>query len=290
MDIFARVINFSFMIAMPIGLAIYFVRRNKTNWSLFGIGVMTFILSQVGHIPFNFLVLNPLVDRWGPDTQIPIELVAYALLYGLSAGLFEEVTRYLGYKLWIKRERNWESALMYGTGHGGIESILLGGVVLYGFIQAIALRNVDLITVIDPEEVEATRAQLTVYWAAPWHLAVLGAVERLSTIVFHISASVLVLQSFIRKNILWIILAIFWHTLLDAVAVFASQTWNPYITELIILGMGLLSLVIIVILRPPRDKDSDENELEEAKWQIGNELPGKLIPPSEESLEDSRYA
>lgn len=293
MDIFARFLNFTLMIAMPIVLAIYMVHKLKANWSTFGIGVMTFILSQVGHIPFNFLVLNPVVARWGLDPQVLIELIAYALLYGLSAGLFEEITRYLGYRLWLKRERNWESALMYGAGHGGIESILLGGIVLYGFIQAIALRNVDLVTVIDPEEIETTRAQLTAYWAAPWHLAVLGAVERLSTIIFHISASVLVLQSFTRKNILWITLAIFWHTLLDAVAVFASQTWNPYITELIILVLGLLSLGIIVILRPPRDKDSDENELNELDEGIQlleNEIPGKLIPPSEESLEDSRYA
>ena len=290
MDIFARVLNFSLMFAMPIGLAIYLVRRYNTHWSTFGIGVMTFILSQVGHIPFNFLVLNPVVDRWEPDFKVLIELVVYALLYGFSAGLFEEVTRYLGYRFWIKRERNWESALMYGAGHGGIESILLGGIVLYGFIQALALRNVDLVTVIDPEQLETTRAQLTAYWAAPWHLAILGAVERFATILFHLSASVLVLQSFTRKNILWLVLAVFWHAFLDAMAVIASQTWNPYVTEAIILVMGLLSLGIIVKLRPTREEDRDEDGLDEGMQQIDNEIPSKLIPPSEESLEDSRYA
>jgi uncharacterized membrane protein YhfC len=289
MDIIARVLNFTLMFAMPIGLAIYLVRRYKTHWSTFGIGVMTLILSQVGHIPFNLLVLNPVVDQWGLDNQVLMDLVVYGLLYGLSAGLFEEVTRYLGYRLWIKRERNWESAVMYGAGHGGIESIIIGGIVLYGFIQAIALRNVDLVTMIDPEQLETARAQLAAYWAAPWHLAILGAVERFATILFHLSASVLVLQSFTRKNILWIILAVFWHTLLDAVSVIASQTWNPYVTEAIILVMGLLSLGIVLKLKPPRETNREKDELDEGMQLNGNERLSKPIPPSEESLDDSRY-
>ena len=288
MDLFARILNFTLMIAMPFGLAIYLLRRYKTSWSLFGIGVVTFVLSQVGHIPFNHFVLDPLVEGWGLDLQVVAELVLFGLLYGLSAGLFEEVMRFLGYKLWIKQDRNWKSALMFGAGHGGIESILLGGIVLYGFIQAMVLTDVDLLTVVEPEQVEAVRAQLAAYWAVPWHLAILGAVERLSTIIFHLSASILVLQSFSRRNIRWLFLAVAWHTLVNAIAVFASQTWNPYVTEAIILLMGFISLGIILILKPSQDQDQAVEEME-VKLTSKDQVDAEPIPPSEESLEDSRF-
>ena len=123
MNIAARILNFSLMIAMPLGLAVYLSRKLKTEWRLFGVGVLTFILSQVFHIPFNIWLLRPLLQNLGLSLPQPgLQLAVVGLFYGLSAGLFEEITRYLGYRFWIKDERDWESALMYGAGHGGIEA------------------------------------------------------------------------------------------------------------------------------------------------------------------------
>ena len=290
MNIVAHILNFSLMIAMPIGLAVYLVRKIKTEWYLFGIGMATFILSQVFHIPFNQWVLNPLVINLGLNLdQKGAQLVIISILYGLSAGLFEEIARYLGYRFWVKRDRNWKSALMYGAGHGGIESILLGFLVLVSFIQAISLRGVDLATVVDADQVELVRAQIDAYWSTPWHLAILGAVERLATICFHLSATVLVLQAFRRKNITWLALAIFWHTLVDAVAVFASRTWNPYITEGIILVFGILSLGVIYLLKSPSDPVDEGSFILKPDVELP-QLEIQSVMPSEENLEDSRYA
>jgi uncharacterized membrane protein YhfC len=290
MNIAARILNFSLMIAMPFGLAVYLSRKLKTEWRLFGIGAITFILSQVFHLPFNVWLLRPLIEDLGLSiTQGGLQLAAVGLFYGLSAGLFEEITRYLGYRFWIKDERDWKSALMYGAGHGGIEAILLGGLVLFGFIQAITLRGVELSTVVDPDQVEVVRAQLEAYWAAPWHLAILGAVERLAAIVFHLSATVMVLQAVKRKSFLWVLLAVGWHTLLDAVAVYASQTWNPYITEVIILAFGLISLGLILYMRPSSHPGHDDIH---TAYPDSSELGLPEIQPivaSKEDLEDSRY-
>jgi uncharacterized membrane protein YhfC len=289
MDIAARLLNFTLMIAMPLGLAIFLVRRYKAAWSLFGIGTVTFLLSQVGHIPFNYWVLNPLVERWGLDLGRTLDLAVIGLVYGLSAGLFEEITRYIGYRLWIRQDRSWSSALMYGAGHGGIESILLGVLTLYAFIQAVTLRGVDLSRIVEADLVRLAEAQLQAYWAAPWHLAILGAEERLAAIAFHLSAAVLVLQSFTRRNILWLVLAIAWHTLLDGVAVFASRTLNPYVTEAILLGLGLLSLGWIFVLREPAE-ENPETAAASTEPPPGDQAPAvRPVQPSEESLDDSRY-
>jgi len=285
MNIAARILNFSLMIAMPIGLAVYLARQFKVEWRLFGIGVVTFILSQILHIPFNIWVLNPLIEKQGFSSMLSgARLAIVGLFYGLSAGVFEEIARYLGYRISIKTERDWKSALMYGTGHGGIEALILGILALLTLIQLVSLRGVDLSTVVDPQYLDLARSQVAVYWAAPWYLAILGAVERAIAIIFHLSATVLVLESFHRRNIGWLFLAIGWHTALDAVAVFAAQTWNPYITEGILGVFGLLSLGIIFGL-----KSTDEPE---------NLNPPPIAPAipqiqpvdlSEEKLEDSRY-
>jgi len=290
MNIVAHILNFSLMIAMPIGLAVYLVRKFKTEWYLFGVGIAIFILSQVFHIPFNQWVLNPLVLNLGLNLdQKGVQLVVLGIIYGLSAGLFEEIARYLGYRFWVKRDRNWKSALMYGAGHGGIESILLGFLVLLSFIQVISLQGVDLASVVDADQVELVRGQIEAYWATPWHLAILGAVERLATICFHLSASVLVLQAFRRKNIAWLAVAIFWHTFVDAVAVYASRTWNPYITEGIILVFGILSLGIIYLLKSNSQSEDEGDSILIPDVELA-QIGIQPVMPSDENLEDSRYA
>jgi uncharacterized membrane protein YhfC len=285
MNTIARILNFSLMLGMPVGLGVYLSRRFKTAWRLFGIGVLTFVLSQLLHIPFNHWVLTPLIGKLGFSLAAGgLQLAIVGILYGLSAGLFEETARYLGYRFWIKDERDWKSALMFGAGHGGIESILLGILVLVGFVQVIALRGTDLSMVVNADQVETVRAQLEAYWAVPWHLAILGAVERLAAIPIHLSATVFVLESFRRKNSLWLFLAISWHTVVNAVAVYASQTWNVYITEGIVLVAGLLSLGIVFGLR-----STDEPGVEDLQ-EIGPPvLEIQPTAPTEENLDDSRY-
>lgn len=285
MNTIVRILNFSLMLGMPVGLGVYLSLKFKTAWRLFGIGVLTFVLSQLLHIPFNHWVLTPLIGKLGFSLAGGgLQLAIVGILYGLSAGLFEETARYLGYRFWIKDERDWKSALMFGAGHGGIESILLGILVLVGFVQVIALRGTDLSMVVNADQVETVRAQLEAYWAVPWHLAILGAVERLAAIPIHLSATVFVLESFRRKKSLWLFLAIGWHTVVNAVAVYASQTWNVYITEGIVLVAGLLSLGIVFGLR-----STDEPGIEELQEIAPPVLEIQPAAPTGENLEDSRY-
>jgi len=285
MDIVPRILNFSLMIVLPFVLAVYLTRKLKTEWRLFGVGVVTFILSQVFHIPFNTWILTPLMEKLGLSiTQSGIRLLIVGLFYGLSAGLFEEIARYVGYRVSIKDERDWKSALMFGAGHGGLESILVGILSLLTLIQLISLQGTDLSTVVEAEYLELARAQVEAYWAAPWHMILLGALERLIAICFHLSATILVLQTFRRNNILWLVLAVGWHTFLDAVAVIASQTWNPYITEGILFVIALLSLGIILRL-----KSTDESLVQDVQEIIPTTLEIHTVIPSEENLEDSRY-
>ena len=286
-DIVIRSLNALLMIAMPLALGVYLYRRLGADWRLFGMGAVTFIASQVFHIPFNIWVLNPIIARLGLSMAVPAQLAVVALLLGLSAGVFEEVARYLAYRfqLTVKQDRTWRSALMFGAGHGGIESVVIGVLVAYGFIHLFALKDANLEALIPIDQLAITRTQVDLFWSLPWYGAILGAVERAATLCFHMSAAVLVLQAFRRKNIVWLFMAIGWHTLLDAMAVYASKTWSVYITEALIVGAGLVSIGVIFLLRERSSKPDDKTptQIEEQSVEI------EAQKPSLDHLEDSRY-
>ena len=87
-------------------------------------GAAVFILFQlVTRIPLIQLVL-PGMD-WYKET-IQSNIWTYGLFLGFTAGLFEEVGRYLAFIL-ILKNLDWKNAVAFGIGHGGIEAILLVG-------------------------------------------------------------------------------------------------------------------------------------------------------------------
>jgi len=250
MAILIRVLNALLMMALPLALGVFLARRLRLEWRLFGIGAATFVGSQVLHIPFNTWVLSPGVTRLGlAGSQSGLRLAALAVLFGLSAGIFEETSRYLVYRYWLQDARNRKSALMFGAGHEGVEAILFGALALYALIQALVLREADLTTILPPEQIQLARSQLESYWAIPWHLALMGAVERVGALCFHLSASVLVLQAFTRRNVLWVGAAVSWHTVINALAVFCAQSWGVIITEGVVLLFGAVSIVLVFLLR-----------------------------------------
>ena len=245
-------LNALLMIGMPIVLGVWLARKTKAPWRLFGIGAMTFIGSQVVHIPLN-AGLTLLFKAIWPFTQpqwwhIPFN----AVVLGLTAGLCEETARYVGYRCLAKRARYWRDALMLGAGHGGIEAILLGGYVALTFVNMVVLRQMDWATVgLTGDALARAQRDAAAFWSAPAYLVLLGAVERLFSLAVHISLSVMVLQVFTRRNWGWLVAAIGYHLLTDAVAVFGSQSHgSPLVIEAVIGMFALVSLAIILSLHP----------------------------------------
>ncbi len=246
-------LNGLLMVAMPIALGIYLTRKFNLSGRLWWIGAGVFVLSQVGHIPFNTYVINPLVSRLNLVAALSPNqiLIISAMILGLSAGLWEELFRYGMYRWWAKDARSWGKGLLLGTGHGGAEAVLLGLLVLYSYVNLVMARNVDLATLVPADQLAAAQAQVSAYWSAPWYDTLLGALERLFALPVQICFSVLVLQTFIRKQWFWVWLAVGFHALVDASAVVAQNLISPYITEAIIGVFGVLSVLIIFKLRSP---------------------------------------
>ncbi len=285
----AHLLNGLLMIAVPLALGVFLARRSRLSWGLFGVGAATFVASQLFHIPFNNLVLTPFVTERGMFAAGGLAFIAAALLYGLSAGVFEEVARFIVMRRWSHEARRFPKALMYGAGHGGGEAIILGVLVLYGFFQAVALQGADLAETLPPEQVEAVTAQMALYWSIPWYQALLGAVERVGAICFHLSASALVLQSVRRGGWGWLVGAIAWHTLFNAATLIIMDRWGVYAAEgTVIVGAGI-SLLILWVLQK-RDASGEEVATRTQDAELPRSAVRKIDEElSEDSLDGSRY-
>ncbi len=279
-----HLLNALLMIAMPIGLAIILIRKFRLSWRLWWIGAATFVLSQVGHIPFNALMSPlfnlPAIVALQPKTQIWIQ----AIFLGLSAGLFEELFRYGMFRWWAKDARSWRKGVLAGAGHGGAEAIILGGVALYTFIQLVTLRNADLSKVFPASQLSLAEKQVQGYWSMPWALSLLGALERFFTIPVQISLAVIVLQTFTRKQWYWVWLAVLYHAIIDATAVAGSAYVKGAWIEAFVAFFAIISVIIIFKLRQPEPLEPSQN----------GPLPSPIFVPkpmeeTQRNLENTRF-
>jgi uncharacterized membrane protein YhfC len=273
-------INYALMILIPIGVAVYIHRRTKASWRLFFIGAVTFILSQVFHIPFNWLVEQTGVLPDSLETTANLLIVAGFL--GLSAGVFEETARYLMYRFWAKDARSWSRGLMLGAGHGGIEAILLGALAAVGIIGLVMTANNEAVMSTIPADQQALITEsLAGILDQPWYALLLGAVERVFAIAAHLALSILVLQVFLRGSIRWLFLAIGYHALFNMIAVVAVSRVGPYATEGLLGLFSLMSLLIIFKFRTPEPEPVEPEPLPE--------VITPALQPTDEAIERSRF-
>jgi uncharacterized membrane protein YhfC len=279
-------LNGFLMIGMPIGLAFYLTRRFKQDWRLFWIGAGTFILSQVIHIPFNALV-SPVFNQFA-FIAMPVmeQTLISALFLGLSAGLFEELSRYAMYRWIAKGARSWGKGLLAGAGHGGAEAIILGMLALYTYIQFASLRYANLAAIVPSGQLEAARTQISAFWSEPLYISLLGALERLFAIPVQLACSLLVLQTFTRKQFWWTGLAILFHALVDGVSVIAVKANIP---ALGIEGIvGIFAIVSLAIIFALRGHEPVEGDIPYQPITVPEFSP-KPVEETSENLDKTRY-
>ena len=283
---FVHLMNGVLMIAMPVGLALFLTARWKLGARLWWIGAATFILSQVGHIPFNALAGLVLgrtgLAQWPPEAQLAFN----AVFLGLSAGLFEELSRYAMFRWWATDARSWRKGVLAGAGHGGAEAIILGALVLYGFVQLAYLRNADLTKIVPADQAASVAQQLSIYWSMSWGSSLLGALERLFTIPTQIALAVIVLQTFTRRQWFWVWLAVLYHAVLDGSTVYLAPRLGALPTEALVGGFAVLSVAFIFLLRQPEPAAPEETP-PSAPAPLPPLRPVEATP---EKLDQSRYA
>jgi uncharacterized membrane protein YhfC len=238
------------MIVLPILLGFWLTRKFQLSWKLFFAGAVTFIASQVLHIPFLYGFTAMFANGILPSPPIEWSTAFNAVFLGLAAGIFEETARWILFKFFLKDKRSWNAGVLVGAGHGGVEAFLLGVMSVFTLINMIVLRNVDMSAMgIPPEQLAAAQQQVDAFWASPAYVGLLGFAERIFAITLHIALSVMVLYSIAYKKPTWFWLAVLWHAIVDALAVYIAPLVTALAVEGIIAVMALISLAILFGLR-----------------------------------------
>lgn len=255
-------LTFSFIVAIlieivfPFVLAFYLVRKLKTSWFLIGVGALTFVGSQVVHLPLVG-VWNAVLPAAFSDLTTTGVQILNAIVLGLLAGLCEETARWVGYRILQRKGKGdtLNSAVTLGAGHGGIESILIAGLpVLSTFIVMNLVRS--------GVSIEGITTEMTAeYFAMPWGMPFVGAVERLMAIVLHITLSVAVWISISKKKPVWFWGAVGYHALIDALVVaLASFTGKVWLIESVLAAFTVQNVYFLIRVStevPARNQDED---------------------------------
>ncbi|MFR3907335.1 MAG: YhfC family intramembrane metalloprotease, partial [Christensenellales bacterium] len=154
-------------------------------------------------------------------------LWAYGLYGALAAGVFEETGRLCAFKLFFKKKDDRCEGVMYGIGHGGVESVLVSGLTMISYIAISAIINLSGgmagLTVLGIGE-DTASVLMTAFTGTNPFMYLVSGIERIMAIAFHISMSVLVFAAVKQKGRGWYYpLAIGLHALLDLGAI-AYQT------------------------------------------------------------------
>ena len=251
---FGMATTFVFVVAYPVVLAIVAHRRLRVGWRYFAFGAVVFFVCQLAtRVPAVQFIQAALSEQLKASQAL---MWTWLVFLALTAGIFEEVGRYLGYRLFMRREdKTWSKAIMYGLGHGGLESIVLvGGLTLFGLINLWSVASGGLAQL--PEEQRALAAQqLQVLNSQPGWAALLSAWERLWTVPIQVAFSVVVLQVFRQGKMIWLLWAVLGHAFVDLVAVGLQQLLGPGIgSSLIIEGVvGVFGLIAIWVIWRLRD-------------------------------------
>jgi len=165
------------------------------------------------------------------STITPIEPTT-AVLAGLTAGLCEEGARTAVFLWWLRDVRDHNKGNAYGLGHGGIEAVLLGILGAFSLISMISLQTMDLNALgLEPEALEAVKAQVAAFQAQEWWQVLLGPLERAMAMMNHLFMTMLVLQGVTRRSPLPIVVAVGWHALINGITVWVMSHHSALAAE-----------------------------------------------------------
>ena len=211
-----------------------------------GAGIFVlFALVLEGAMHWYVLLHNPATAAWMKANTWGF------MVYGAGvAALFEETGRWVAMRLFVRRVGDPGTAVSYGLGHGGAESILIGAL---GQTQAIVLSvllNIGMLQKLITNHAVMEKIQ-TGLAHADFSLALLGGFERIWALLIQIFCSLLVWRAVSRKDARWFAAALAAHFSIDSVAAATQRGLiSVYTTEAIVTAIGLLLLALFLFKLP----------------------------------------
>ncbi|MEG1311013.1 MAG: YhfC family glutamic-type intramembrane protease [Romboutsia sp.] len=217
---------------IPIISFIYFAKKHKKVPKSFLVGMLIFFVSQMLiRIPILIYILPNMM--WFIKMQTNPYI--YGIFLGLTAGIFEEVGRYVAFKYLLKNNREFDDGISYGFGHGGIEAILLTGVSCLSTLIICIIINNGTININSSGALSSLYNQCISLTPG---LALISGIERISAMAIHIGLSMIVLYGVRNRKMIYLFIAILVHTLINAPLVIFPQVF----------GVGIVGVEIYVFI------------------------------------------
>ena len=240
---------FSLLIAFGLPITLFILCRKRLNAARLPalIGVLTFTVAVLLLESGAHSLLRPLTSS--PAVQGSVLLTA--LYGGVMAALFEEFGRLAAMKLFMKKTLTKENALMFGVGHGGIEAVLVVGILYISNLATSIMINTGSIGAalgtLDEAARAATLESLSALWTTDAYLFFMPGVERISAIALHICLSYLVYRALRYGEKRCFFAALGLHFAVDAAAVLLAGSIPLPALELILLAA--MAVVVWLVSR-----------------------------------------
>lgn len=246
-------------VGLPVFLMLYWRKRTKAKVQFFFIGGGIFILSA--------MVLEQMCHMlvFGLAGDILQKNFLLASLYsGLAAAVFEETGRFLAMKIFIRHKKytvDNKSALMYGIGHGGAESILLVGIANINNLTTSVMLNSGALAA-QVEELEGnvkTQALQNIQQlvSTPASLFYLAGIERIFAVILQIALTVLVYLGVKHAKKQMVFLAYLGHFLVDFLVVTISGKLNIIAAECLVAALTAAVAGAAFLLWQKYENDGD---------------------------------
>ena len=239
--IFGMVIALLVSVGFPIGLMIYFRKKYAISIKAVVIGGLTWIVfSQILEKILHVIVLK--------TTQIMTFPIVFVLYGALAAGVFEEVGRYIFYKIFLKGKTEWKDGVAFGIGHGGIEAIFLGLILNIQYISFATMINLGTFVQLSGQlpaeamdQLKASLLQMTPFTAT------LGGIERIFAIIGQICLSLIVLYGIKNNKKIYLLLAILAHAFIDILPGLyqVKIITNLFMVEVVLMAVAIVAFVLI---------------------------------------------
>ena len=247
-------IIFTFFVSLllPLGFLVFYALRHKKQgiWRAWLVGALGFFVPQ---ILIRLPILTALSRMEGFVTFAQTHPWSYSLSLAFTAGLFEVVGRYVVARC-LKKNLTYRRALAAGLGHGGIEAMIITGLVYLNNIVYLVMfqtgsLDAQIAQAADPTALLAIKDGMM---NTSWILFFLAGFERLLAMTCHAAMSMLVCYGVHRGKAAPTIFAFAMHVCMDSVAGISQMigrglTLAQGYTIIYILLMAYTVLAILIL-------------------------------------------
>ncbi len=261
------IISILLEIVLAVGLVVFLTRRYKITWLVVGVGALAFLVAQTLQIVVIYGAQTPLTNFMATITDPIQSILIGSILVSVITALLEEVARYVGFRYLKEKGNSWEAAFTMGSGAAGMETLLY--IVLpiaFSFVMMMIARYQGAEAFnLEEADAAALTLQMTEFWAVPWHIPFTPLFSVIFNTILHLSLAVMVWQSVSRKQWVWLVAAILWHTAVDTATVFFSNAgMSEWGVVGVLAGLTLISIGFLYLLYK----------------RIGKEQPAALVTPA----------